>query len=134
MELSRFRFLLYGMAQVNHRVFVKLVYASAILHNMFVVHAADKVDYCLDDVAWQKFFKSFQSHRCPTCVREEKGHCVHMAGFRNGVAQQKRYRVAPSEMRNHMCESLWQQVCDGPNRDDVLERMAVRRHEQRDDV
>ena len=118
---SRFRFLLYGMPGVNHRLFVKAVYASTILHNMFVVHSGDKVEYDINEQAWQKFFRTFEAHRCPTCVREGKGHCVHQAKFRNGNAQQKGYRVAPSEMRDAMCAALWRTVCDG----DVGERAEI---------
>ena len=41
--------------------------------------------------------------------------------FRNGNAQQKGYRVAPSEMRDAMCAALWRTVCDG----DVGERAEI---------
>ena len=89
---------MYGMPQVPHRIFVKLIYASGILHNMLVVHSGDKVEYDLNVQAWHTFFRTFASHRCPTCVRDGKGHCVHMADHRNGHAQQKSYRSKPSEM------------------------------------
>ena len=110
---SRFRFLLFGMPGLTHKLFVKTVYTSAILHNMFVVHSGDKVEYDIDEQAWLKFFRTFAAHRCPTCVREGKGHCIHQASHRNGAAQQKGYRVAPSEMRDAMCDALWRKVCDG---------------------
>jgi hypothetical protein len=121
---SRFRFLLYGMPQVKHELFVKLIYASAILHNMLVVHSGDKIDYALDSRAWKTFFATFAKDRCPTCVREEKYHCIHQSHFRNGVAQQRQYRVAPSRLRDALCASLWQNVCDGPDKATITARMV----------
>jgi hypothetical protein len=120
---SRFRFLLYSMPQVSHQLFVKLIYTSAILHNMLVVHSGDKVQYGLDANAWKTFFKTFKKDRCPTCVRDDKSHCIHQSQYRNGVAQQRRYRIVPSQMRDELCTSLWADVCDGPDRETIVTQM-----------
>ena len=129
---SRFRFLLYTIPGLTHKQVVQLIYASAILHNMFVVHAEDDVSYDLDDKAWTTFFRTHKEHRCPTCVKERKGHCIHQAAFRNGAAQQKSYRVAPSVLRDEMCASMWKLVCDGPEGTrDAVEAQMMAVHEAR---
>jgi hypothetical protein len=109
---SRFRFLLHSMPGTTHKLFTKLIYASAIMHNVLVVHSKEVVSGTnMDAQAWSKFFTSFKSHRCPTCVRERRAHCVHQALFRNGAAQQKSYRVAPSKLRDELCDRAWEVVC-----------------------
>ena len=109
---SRFRFLLHSMPGTTHKLFTKLIYASAIMHNLLVVHSKDVVsDTTMNAQAWSTFFTSFKSHRCPTCVREQRAHCLHQSMYRNGAAQQKSYRVAPSKLRDALCERAWEIVC-----------------------
>ena len=109
---SRFRFLLHKLPGVTHKLMVKLIYASAIMHNALVVHIGERVGgSVMDELAWAKFFEGGKSHRCPTCIREKRLHCLHQAAFRNGVAQQRSYRVAPSDLRDQICADAWQLVC-----------------------
>ena len=109
---SRFRFLMHRMPGASHKLCTKLIYASAIMHNALVVHAGEAVGgTTMDEHAWLTFFAKFESHRCPTCVREKRQHCVHMAAHRNGAAQQKGYREAPSVLRDRLCDEAWARVC-----------------------
>ena len=111
---SRFRCLLAPL-NVNHRCSVKIIYATAILHNYFIVHSRDIVAVDEDkEPAWTTFFKEFASHRCPTCVRDKKLHCVHQASYRNGGAQQKQAREKGSEFRDALCSELWGRVVNDP--------------------
>ena len=124
---SRFRFLMHQLPGASHKLFTKLIYASAIMHNALVVHADEKVGGTeMDERAWAKFFDTFKSHRCPTCVREKQLHCVHQAAFRNGFAQQKTYRCAPSELRDKLCAEAWAMVCEQgeEHRREVAQRMT----------
>jgi hypothetical protein len=124
---SRFRFLMHQMPGVSHKLFTKLIYASAIMHNVLVVHAGETVTGTeMDERAWTKFFDSFKSHRCPTCVREKRVHCLHQAAYRNGFVQQKRYRCAPSELRDELCAQAWAVVCEQgeEHRREIAQRMT----------
>ena len=92
-----------------------MVYASAILHNMFTVHKDDSVDFSVGTSAeWRKFHDSYkQGLRCPTCVRRNVAHCIHQAGFRVGFPQVARARKAPSDLRDELCERLWCSITEG---------------------
>lgn len=105
---SRFRFLLCYMRGANHTLTTKLIYASAILHNYFVVHSGDKVDVDTTAPCWTRFFESFKVMSCPECKRAGIAHCVHQATYRNGAAQTVHARKAPSALRDSICEELWQ--------------------------
>ena len=52
--------------------------------------------------------------------------CVHQAAFRNGFAQQKTYRCAPSELRDKLCAEAWAMVCEQgeEHRREVAQRMT----------
>ena len=51
---SRFRFLL-NPVRVNHKLTTQLIYASCVLHNMFVVRARDDVSLDPADPHWASF-------------------------------------------------------------------------------
>ena len=133
---SRFRFLMHQMPGTSHKLFTKLIYASATMHNLLVVHSEEKVGGTeLDERAWSKFFESFKSHRCPTCVREKRLHCLHQAAFRNGFAQQKAYRCAPSELRDKLCAQAWAHVCgQGEEHRCEIEQRMRDAHDARDTI
>ena len=131
---SRFRFLL-NPIRVNHKLTTQLIYATCVLHNMFVERARD--DVSLDPAAphWASFFKNFKAHLCPQCKREQKQHCLHQVIFRQGPAQLMAARRAPSVVRDELCEKLWQRVCDMPQSTDkeniqqhMLERATTKQY------
>ena len=129
---SRFRFLLHSMSGVNHRLMTKMIYASAILHNLLLSDRdRDEDAPCVDvrgDEGWQKHFAEFKVQMFPTCIRNHVPHCVHQATYRNGVAQMKTAREAPSELREKLCQKLWDEVCAGPNSTTIIACMSDRAH------
>jgi hypothetical protein len=128
---SRFRFLMHSMPGVNHRIMTKMIYASAVLHN-FLLSDRGEVGgaTCLDvkDAGWQKHFEQFKALMCPTCIRNHVAHCVHQAAYRNGAAQMKVARDAPSEVREKLCVRLWKEVCDGADALAIRASMSDRAH------
>ena len=64
---------------------------------------------CLE---WQRFFKQFEAHMCPCCVRLKRGHCSHMARNRN-VGREHRVTGAAHEHREAIKDLLWAQVEGG---------------------
>ncbi len=116
----------------------KMIYASAILHNFLLAdrgHDVHDVSVDARDPMWQKHFQMFRAHMCPTCVRNHVAFCVHQAPFRNGVAQMKTARNAPSVVREELCKSLWEDVCRRPDANAIQVSMSDRAHNgiQRDD-
>mgnify|MGYP002629707147 CR=1 FL=1 len=135
---SRFRFLMHSMPGVNHRVFTKMIYASAVLHNFLLAgrgEGADDVSVDVRDPGWQKHFEAFKAQMCPTCIRNRVPFCVHQAPYRNGVAQAKTARDAPSEVREKLCKRLWEEVIRGPDASAIRASMSDRAHNgiQRDE-
>lgn len=130
---SRFRFLLYSMPQTTHKLFTKLIYASAIVHNFLVAHRGGcEFDFGADsEGAWSKFFEKHKAMRCPTCVRAKNKHCPHQHGHRNGAAQQVAYRNAPSVLREAICDKLWEAVCEDDATRVATERDMLDAHAQR---
>ena len=124
---SRFRFLMFPIG-VEHKLMTQLIFASATLHNMFVVQPRDTVSSCASQPHWDSFFKKFEAHRCPDCTRMHKTHCLHQAAYRQGGAQMARVRKAPSVVRDELCDYLWQQVCAGPRayRESIQKMMKER--------
>ena len=121
---SRFRCLLHPIP-VEHELSTKIIYATAILHNMLVVHAKDKIQVDVSGCPkWAHFFEHYKSHRCPNCVRSNLPHCIHQAVYRNGP--QKSARVTASALRDTMCAQMWDTVCAGPNRAAVEAEMRAR--------
>ena len=54
---SRFRCLLHPLP-VEHKLSTKIIYATAILHNMLVVHCNDAIAVDIEgDIAWARFFE-----------------------------------------------------------------------------
>ena len=112
---SRFRFLMHSLPGLTHKLFVQLIYASAILHNYLIATRSDlfrAVDVYSPD--WRTFFAKYAAHICPSCKRDQLSHCVHQAGYRNGNAQAARVRKAPSVIRDELCAALWAEVCNDP--------------------
>ena len=133
---SRFRCLLYPIP-VEHKLATKIIYTTAILHNMLVAHAGDRIEVdASGGPEWIQFFEKFKSHRCPECVRKNLPHCVHQAVYRNGAAQQKAAQQAGSEKRIEVCQKLWNMVCAGSNRGHVEHEMLARAqcHAEQDNV
>ena len=95
---------------LNHKVTTKLIYATAILHNMFIVHRDDKIDIVDNHIHWAKFFDEYKADLCPSCVSGGKNVCVHMASYRNGAAQTRSARRSPSSLRDEICGRLWEEV------------------------
>ena len=124
---SRFRFLLDPL-RVRHKLHVKLVYTSAILHNMLIVLGQDNGQVLTEDanVSWSQFFALHEKDRCPQCAREGKKHCIHQTVHRNGGAQVSQARSVPSALRDEMCNKLWRDVLCGPSRDEI-ERLMNKR-------
>ena len=104
---SRFRFLLTYMRGANHALYTRLVYASAVLHNYFMVNGGDAVEIDAGDPHWQRFFNTFASHRCPDCVAAGVVHCTHQATFRNAPNRVRACRMAPSALREVLVQELW---------------------------
>ena len=125
---SRFRFLLCYMRGANHALTTKLIYASAILHNLLIVHSGDKVGMDVDtnQPCWSRFFEEFKAERCPSCVRTKKAHCPHMAEWRNGLAQAATARKKPSELREKWCADLWARATTDSAVTDLLLVMGQR--------
>lgn len=129
---SRFRFLMHGMPETNHKLMTKLIYASAVLHNFLLVdHAPDgQVEVIsgkiVHDPAWQKLFNDKMAHLCPTCKRDKKPHCIHQAPYRQGVAQMKIARQSPSDLRDALCAKLWAEVCADGDASEALRSMEFR--------
>ena len=80
---NRFRFLLFP-SDIEHKRMNRLIYASCILHNVCTFHADLAVDNSpTADDEWLDFFSRHERHACPSCVRENKLHCVHSARNRS---------------------------------------------------
>ena len=111
---NRWRFLL-DPSQVDHKLTSQMIYASAVLHNFCTVHACydQDLDTCMSGGAWKKFFTSDKIDLCPTCNRRGLDFCIHQQAYRNGHMQQAASRRAPSEVRDQLCQKLWDVVCDG---------------------
>lgn len=126
---ARFRFLLHSMPGVSHRVMTKMIYASAVLHNFLLSdRGKEEGDVSVDvrDPGWQEHFKICKAMMCPTCIRNRVPHCVHQAAFRNGAAQMKSAREAPSIVRDELCAKLWKEVCEGPHAATIRAQMSDR--------
>ena len=123
---SRFRFLLNTMPGANHTLATKLIYASTILHNYFIVHRGDAIEVDVHDASWTRFFDTFKEHRCPTCKRVNAAHCPHQATFRMNNMNVARERERPSEKRDAERARLWAEVLDGPNSSTTLAQMQER--------
>lgn len=121
---SRFRVLLDPL-HVSHKLTTKLIYSTTILHNMFIVHSRDNVEVNVAAPNWELFLSKCPE-RCPTCIRDKCAHCIHMAYYRSGSHATKNARVAPSELRDHLCSELWNTVCFGPDRHSIEARMKAR--------
>lgn len=107
---------------LDHRMTSLEIYVTAILHNMLTVeHRLEDRDgdeaegFVGTDAGWQEFFEAFESERCPSCVRRQAAHCVHMARFRTaGVGSDSAYearvwqhaRRAPCEQREEIADRL----------------------------
>jgi hypothetical protein len=111
---NRWRFLL-DPSHVDHKLTSQMIYASAVLHNFCTVHmrAGGDLDGCMAGGAWKQFFTEAQVQLCPTCKRRGKDFCIHQQPYRNGFLQQVALRRAPSEVRDQLCQKLWDEVCDG---------------------
>ena len=96
---------------------------------------ADDVSVDVRDPGWQKHFEAFKAQMCPTCIRNRVPFCVHQAPYRNGVAQAKTARDAPSEVREKLCKRLWEEVIRGPDASAIRASMSDRAHNgiQRDE-
>ena len=92
-----------------------MVFASAVLHNMLTVHTEDSLEFSVGASAdWQRFHAAYtQGLRCPSCVRRNVAHCIHQVGFRVGNANLARVRKAPYEVRDELCNRLWNSIADG---------------------
>ena len=126
---NRFRFLLHGMPEANHRLMTKMIYASTVLHNFFLADPGDELETAADplnDPSWKSFFEKHKAHMCPTCKREGKAHCIHQAAYRQGAAQVKAAREAPSDLRDALCEKLWREVCAGSGAQEAMRTMTER--------
>ena len=125
---NRFRFLLHGMPEANHKLMTKMIYASTVLHNFFLADPGDEFETAdpLNDPCWKSFFEKHKAHMCPTCKREGKAHCIHQAAYRQGAAQVKAAREAPSDLRDALCEKLWREVCAGPGATEAMRTMGER--------
>ena len=111
---SRFRFLL-NPCNTKHKLTVRMIYASAILHNFLIVHSRNSTTFDREMAAdsWNSFFELYECMICPTCQRMKKTHCVHQAEYRNTVLHQQSVRKRPSTMRDELCSYLWNRVCNG---------------------
>lgn len=126
---NRFRFLLHGMPQTNHKLMTKMIYASTVLHNFLLADPGDETVETADplnDPGWKNFFEKFKAHMCPTCKRDGKPHCIHQAVYRQGAAQIKAAREAPSDLRDALCAKLWAEVCAGPGAQEAMRTMTDR--------
>ena len=104
---NRFRFLLYAQ-DMDHARFNRIVYASAILHNLCTICKDDAVDFTTGaDEEWQHFFKEFARDACPSCTKRGVLHCSH-------TASNRRVRAArgscASELRDAIKISLWEEM------------------------
>ena len=125
---NRFRFLLHGLPEANHKLMTKMIYASTVLHNFLLADPGDECERAdpLNDPGWKSFFEKHKAHMCPTCKRDGKAHCMHQAAYRQGAAQAKAAREAPSDVRDALCAKLWEEVCAGPGAEEAM-RMATDR-------
>ena len=75
---NRFRFLLFAN-DLEHARMTQLIYTSCILHNACTILADDAVDFSAGaDEEWEEFFKNYEGHACPSCIRRNSFHCVHV--------------------------------------------------------
>jgi len=114
---SKWRFLV-NPVNVNHKLMTTMIYTSAVLHNYCLACARDDdhVNFfsCNAEGSWKKFLDKYTAHLCPSCKRRGVKHCVHQAAYRNGNAQVAAARRAPSQVRDDLCQKLWEQVL-GPD-------------------
>ena len=66
---NRFRFLMNHMS-TKHKLTCQLIFAAAVLHNMFTVHASDGLEMTVGSCPeWSRFFTKYQAHLCPSDVQ-----------------------------------------------------------------
>ena len=58
-----------SLPRIDHKRFVKLVYASLILHNLCTVRKDDAVTFEGADKQWLEFFRRAEASACPSCTR-----------------------------------------------------------------
>ena len=109
-------------SDLDHRMTSLQIYVTAILHNMLTVEhrlegagGEETEGFQGTDAGWQEFFDAFASERCPSCVRRNSRHCVHMARFRSaGMGEEQPFehrqwqsaRRAPSDVREEIADRL----------------------------
>jgi hypothetical protein len=112
---NRFRFLLHDH-DMKHAMHTKLVYCTMILHNVCTIHKDDAVEFNSgSDDGWKAFFSTYKRHACPSCVRANIAHCPHVTRNRNKASYRasNRPKGKPSDQRDQMAATLWQELCDG---------------------
>jgi hypothetical protein len=129
---SRFRCLLDPL-RLSHKLTTKIIYCTAILHNLFTTYGrldAHGVDMLsASGLNWAKYFTTFKEHRCMVCKMENKLHCIHQGIDRVGSTIVQNARNAPSVKRDEYCKKLWDRVCEGPNHQAIAQEMRKRRDE-----
>ena len=87
--------------------------SSCILHNVCTIDDHDTysdLEEMGHDLMWQAHFKQFKAMMCPSCVRRQARHCVHITAHR--TRRTLRLSGDARAMRNTVRDMLWSHVLD----------------------